>query len=112
MINIENYAFTNMATMIYWSPASSCVVAGYIKLKHGIFGNNSQLHFIIVKSKVEIIWQLTTIIEITVSVFSNRHTDGDSLIFITNGAIRFKGPVLFMNNSYYRNIIELLARKY
>ena len=111
MINIENYTFvnnTNMAAMIYLSPASSRVVAGYIKLKHGIFCNNSQIHFIIVKSEAEIIWQLVTIVEISMfNVFSNRHTDDDSLIFITNGAIRFKGPVLFMNNSYYRNIIEL-----
>ena len=111
MINIENYTFannTNMAAMIHLTPSSSRVVAGYIKLKNGTFCNNSQLHFITVKSKAEIIWQLTTIIEVAmVRVFSNRHTDGDSLIFITNGAIHFKGPVIFMNNTYYANIIEL-----
>ena len=111
MIYFENCTFknnANMAAIIHVTPASSQIVAGYIKIRHSVFSNNNQVHLIKVKGEAEIIWQLTTIIEInTIKVLSNKHKEGDSLIFVTNGAILFVGSVLFMNNSFYTNIIEL-----
>ena len=97
-----------MAAIIHVTPASSQIVAGYIKIKRSEFSNNNQVHLIKVKGEAEIFWQLTTVIEInTIKVLSNKHEEGNSLIFVTNGAILFVGSVLFMNNSYYTNIIEL-----
>ena len=111
MIYFDNCTFTNntnMTAMIYVMPGSSRVISGYIDMKRVVFGNNRQLHFIKVKSSVEIIWQLTTHIKLfNVKIFSNQHTDGDSLISVTNGVIYLVGPVICTNNSYYRYIIEL-----
>ena len=111
IITFENCTFTNntnMAAMIYVIPGSSRIISGYINLKKIVFCKNSQVHFIKVKSTAEIIWQLTTYIKlINVNICSNRHTDGNSLISVTNGAIFFTYPFKCTNNSYYRNIIEL-----
>ena len=111
IIEFENCTFannTNMAAMIYVTPGSSRVISAYIKIKRVAFCNNRQLHFITVKSTTEIVWQLTTHIKLyNVQILSNKHTDGDSLISVTNGVIYFVGPVTCTNNSYYRNIVEL-----
>ena len=112
IIEFENCTFTNntnMAAMIYVTPGSSRVISAYINIKRVAFCNNRQLHFIKVKSTTEIIWQLTTHIKLfNVHILSNKHTDGDSLISVTNGVIYFVGPAIkCTNNSYYRNIIEL-----
>lgn len=110
-IDIINCTFTNntnMAAMIYVTPGSSRVISAYIEIIKVVFCNNRQLHFITVKSTNEIIWQLTTHIKlVNVQVLSNKHSDGNSLISVTNGVIYFVGPVICTNNSYYRNIIEL-----
>ena len=111
IIILENCTFTNnknMAALIYVVPGSSRVISGYIILKKVAFCENSQVHFIKVKSTAEIIWQLTTSIRlINVKLFSNEHADGDSLISVTNGVIYFVDPLKCTNNSYYRNMIEL-----
>ena len=66
------------------------------------------MHFIAVKSEQEIIWQLTLYIKATqITVCSNKHRDGNSLISVANGVIYFVGPVKFTQNHYYENIIKL-----
>ena len=109
MIEFENCTFANnanMEAMIYLTPASSRIVAGYVKMRNVTFCSNSKVHFIIVKTTTEIIWQWTTHIELSnVSVLSNIHTDGESLISVTNGVMYFVSSVKFINNSYYSNLV-------
>ena len=111
MIEFKNCTFTdntNMEAMVYLTPASSRIVAGYIKLEHVTFCNNSEVHFIKVESTTEIIWQLTTYIELfNVTILSNIHTNGESLISVTNGMVYFMNSVKFINNNYYRNLVGL-----
>ena len=110
-IYFENCTFINNANikaMIYITPGSSRMISGYIALKKVVFSNNRQLHFIKVKSTTEIIWQYTTYIKLTnVEIISNKHTEGDSLISVTNAVIYFSNSIKFNNNSYYRYILEL-----
>ena len=111
IIFFENCTFTNnsiMAALIYIVPGSSRVISGYIQLKKVVFCNNSQAHFIKVKTNAEVLWQLTASLKlINVDVVSNRHTDGDGLISVTNGVLYLVGPFTCTNNNYYRNIFEL-----
>ena len=111
MIEFENCTFANnanMEAMVYLMPASSRIVAGYIKMRNVTFCSNSKVHFIKVKSTIEIIWQLTTHIELSnVNILSNMHTDGENLISVTNGVMYFVSSVKFINNSYYSNLVAL-----
>ena len=111
IIDLENCIFANNANMkaiIYLTPASSRIIAGNITIRNVTFCYNSQTHFIKIKSTAEIIWHLTTSIQLcNVEIISNKHNDGDSLISVTNGVIYFVGPFQCMNNSYYRSIVEL-----
>ena len=94
--------------MVHIIPASSRTIAGQVIVENNEFYNNQNLHFIIVKTSEETVWQLTNIITIVNSnITSNIHKSGNDLMSVTNGVIELSGSVQFMYNSLYENIIKL-----
>ena len=99
---------TNFEAIIFIVPAKAEKAPDYIEVGQGKFYNNTNVHFIKVKSATEILWKLPTYIKVKkFTIASNRYQNGDSLISIVNGILVIEGSTFFAENSLYQNIIKL-----
>ena len=95
----------NMTSMIYVSPVSSRATTGYFYLERITFHNNTNTHFIIMKSDIENFWQLSNYFEISESnITANVHDKGQDLMIYINSWVFFNGSNLIMDNYFYTNI--------
>ena len=98
----------NMKSMIHLSPSSTRAITGYLNFNNTKFCHNQDVHYINVERSVEIIWQLTNLMEIKNTVVSwNNHSDGRSLISITNGALILQSSEVNQNQNY-QNVIRII----
>ena len=96
---------SNMTSMIYISPASSQVITCYFYLIESSFHNNTNAHFLIMKSNTDNIWQFSNNAVIQkVNITSNVHNEGQSLMSFTNCRVSFNGPIIILSNGYFTNI--------
>ena len=110
-IKFKKCTFTrnsNMEAIIYVRPLTKYNIIGYIAVSKSTFYKNKNTNFIEVKKESRNILYVTTYLILHfVNVSCNEHDDGDNLILITNGQIVFLKSVVFTQNSYYENIINL-----
>ena len=94
-----------MASMIYISSVGSRATTGYFYLKRITFHNNTNTHFIIMKSDTDYLWQLSNYFEISESnITANVHDKGQDLMSFINSMVEFNGSILIMDNFFYTNI--------
>ena len=110
-ISFRNCKFVdnhNITSMIHIKPASSRAITGYIYVINSLFHTNYNTHFLNIESDTDNVWQLSNLVCInTMNISSNRHSEGNHLLSVTNGWMRFTGIVFITNNSFYKNIIKL-----
>ena len=108
-VNCKFVNNSNMQAMIYIMPASTSDNSGYVHIQKTQFIENRNIHFIEVKGEREIApWQLSIFIHLfDTKVSLNKHYDGSSLIFITNGVLYLEKNLNFINNGYYESILQL-----
>ena len=95
----------NITSIIYVSPASSRATTGYFYLERTTFHNNTNTHFIIMKSNTENLWQLSSYFEISESnITANVHDKGQDLMIFINSWVMFNRSNLIMDNYFYTNI--------
>ena len=99
---------TNFEAIIFIVPTKAEKAPDYIEIKQGKFCNNTNVHFIKVKSATEILWKLPTYIKVKrFTIVSNKHQNGNSLISIMNGILVIEGSTFITKNSLFQNIIKL-----
>ena len=103
--NFENNF--NMTSMIHILPASSQATTCHFYLTKSSFHNNTNIHFLIMKSDTDNIWQLSNNVVIQkVNITSNAHDEGQDLMSFTNCRVSFNGPIIILSNGYYTNIFN------
>ena len=109
-IKFVNCVFTrnvNMEAIIYIRPPTTYANIGIIIITESTFYKNKNTTVIKVKKESQILYVTTYLFLSYVNRSCNEHDDGDNLILITNGRILFLDFVLFKQNRYYENIINL-----
>ena len=103
-----NFKNNSNMTMIYISPASSQATTCYFYLIESSFHNNTNTHFLVMKSNSDNIWQFSNNAAIQkVNITSNVHDEGQDLMSFTNCRVWINGPITILSNGYYTNIFNL-----
>lgn len=67
----------NINSMIHVTPASSRPITGSISITKSLFCSNINVHFLIMESDTDNLWQLSSVITIkAITISSNRHNEG------------------------------------
>ena len=98
---------SDMNAVIYVKPPTTDAIVGHILINNSTFQKNINTNFITVKKEDQTLWYVTTYFRLYyVNIFSNEHSDGDSLLLVTSGIISLL-HVNFNHNRYFGNVISL-----
>ena len=98
---------SDMKAVIYVKPPTTDAIVGHILINNSTFQKNINTNFITVKKEDQTLWYVTTYFRLYyVNIFSNKPSDGDSLLLVTSGIISLL-HVNFNHNTYFGNVISL-----